>query len=613
MSHSYISNFPNLLKEWHPNLNTLSPDKVSHGSSRLVWWLCNKGHEWQTRAFSRTRNKLQGCPVCSGQRIVVGYNDLMTVAPNLAAQWHPTLNDDLLPAQVTRFSNKKVWWVCDSGHKWQGTVCGRNSRNGLASSCPTCGNRKILTGFNDLSFISPPLAAEWHPTKNGALKPENIGAGSTIKVWWKCAANHEFRGVIANRYRKKSLCPICVGYYPEGDKMLEAKLLKEWHMLKNFPRLPEDVTKGSDIKVWWVCELGHEWVASVGSRAGKLNRGCAVCSGNQVLAGFNDLAFLYPELSKQWHPTKNGSWLSSEVTSGSGKKAWWVCDRGHEWCAAVHSRSKNGSGCLSCVAPTWVSGPEREIGSFLSSNSIDFLVSDHTVLGKRELDIYLPSYNLAIEFNGLYWHSESAGKKKDYHFNKWQDCLSKGIDLLQVWEDDWSSKPELVKRMILEGLGMSQENPILDDSSEIVSLSVLESKTFFESYHLQGFISGGHYLGIRNLNSQALTNAIILDHASTPSSQFVIKRYAAAGFRLSGFNRLVTAASLSLGVTKFSGYSDNASSEKKLYESAGFTSLGAFAPNYMYVDKSVRVPVTKKELLLSRIWDSGKTGWVKVF
>ena len=110
---------------------------------------------------------------------------------------------------------------------------------------------------------------------------------------------------------------------------------------------PKNVNGGSHLKVWCLCEKGHEWQADVNNRVMK-NIGCPICSRKKVLAGFNDLGTLMPELVAEWHPIKNGALKASDVRPGSNKKAWWLCPVcGHEWQAVINSRSQ-GHGCPNC-------------------------------------------------------------------------------------------------------------------------------------------------------------------------------------------------------------------------------------------------------------------------
>jgi hypothetical protein len=112
---------------------------------------------------------------------------------------------------------------------------------------------------------------------------------------------------------------------------------------------------GTSKRIWWLCEFGHEWASPPYSRT--KGSGCPVCANKQVFSGFNDLATTDPSLAEEWHPTKNGSTSPRDVTAGSGKKVWWLCDHGHEWVSTVANRSF-GQGCPVC-APTGFN-PARE-------------------------------------------------------------------------------------------------------------------------------------------------------------------------------------------------------------------------------------------------------------
>ena len=110
-----------------------------------------------------------------------GFNDLETVEPDLALEWHPTKND-LSPKDVTKGSGKKVWWLGKCGHEWEATISDRNNGNG----CPFCSGHRVLKGFNDLLSQKPSDAEDWDYEKNKEIEPFSIAAKSGRKVWWKC-------------------------------------------------------------------------------------------------------------------------------------------------------------------------------------------------------------------------------------------------------------------------------------------------------------------------------------------------------------------------------------------------------------------------------------------
>lgn len=123
----------------------------------------------------------------------------------LIGEWNWDKNFDFDPGKLSIGSNKKVWWKCNKGHEWQAIISNRYKGRG----CPICGNRQVLVGYNDLLSVFPGVAAEWHPTLNGNLKPDDIISRSGKTVWWKCSyCGHEFQKKVVQRvlYPK---CPIC--------------------------------------------------------------------------------------------------------------------------------------------------------------------------------------------------------------------------------------------------------------------------------------------------------------------------------------------------------------------------------------------------------------------
>jgi hypothetical protein len=206
-SRFWVSGYPELLAQWHPTKNgTLSPDRVSYGSSRRVWWTCPNGpdHEWRASPNARTSNGT-GCPFCGNIAVSVT-NSLGTIAPDLVGEWDA--RKEQTPDEVVAFSSRPVWWSCPVGvdHKWRASPNQRLSRR---TGCPYCSGRRVSV-TNSLATLEPKLAAEWHPTRNGKSSPRTIVAGSHRRVWWRCLHGHNWISSVANRTVNGSRCPMCV-------------------------------------------------------------------------------------------------------------------------------------------------------------------------------------------------------------------------------------------------------------------------------------------------------------------------------------------------------------------------------------------------------------------
>lgn len=201
------------LHESHPHIHAqLNPtrnasegirtDDLTSGMHRKVWWQCEQGHEWISVVYSRTKN--QGCPVCSGQQVQTGINDLATAYPELLKEWHHEKNGDLLSSEVYKHSMRKVWWICQHGHEWQTSIKHRTVRG---SKCHVCTNRIVVPGFNDLASVKPEIARQRHPSLNGELTPQMVTVGANRKAWWTCDEGHYYNAFINARPG----CSVCSG------------------------------------------------------------------------------------------------------------------------------------------------------------------------------------------------------------------------------------------------------------------------------------------------------------------------------------------------------------------------------------------------------------------
>ena len=339
---------PELAQEWDGKKNKFGPSQVMPGSGKLAWWKCGKGHSWKASVCSRAKGN--GCPYCSNQRVLAGFNDLQTLNPKLSREWDFEKNT-IVPSQVTPGSEKKVWWKCAKGHSWKTQINVRNRGGG----CPYCTGRLLLPGFNDLQTRRPDLLEEWDYEKN-VLPPTQFAVGTVKEVWWKCRKGHSWKAPVNRRGSKRKDrsgirgCPYCASkkVLPGFNDLntLNPKLSDEWDYEKN-TLTPSQVTVASGKSVWWRCRKGHSWEAQIASRSVSGNN-CPYCSGQKVLKDFNDLGTVNPKLADEWDAVKNVL-TPSQVTAGSGKSVWWKCSKGHSWRAVVADRHSNGSRCPYCL------------------------------------------------------------------------------------------------------------------------------------------------------------------------------------------------------------------------------------------------------------------------
>jgi hypothetical protein len=428
---------PQLAAEWHPTLNgDLTPADVLPGSNAMVWWRCLKcQREWQARVFKRGRQG-RGCRECGVARRAALQakpapgESLADLMPEVAAEWHPTLNAPLTPADVVPGRGKKVSWQCSKcRHEWETVV---NSR-ARGSGCRECWlvRKAILRAtpkpgqsFGDLY---PDVATEWHPIRNGDLKPTDVKAGSNKPRWWQCrTCGHDWEVAPTDR-RRGEQCPECAERQRSltkstpkpGRSLLDLypDIAAEWHPTKNAPTTAADVNPGAKNRYWWKCRTcDDEWPATPYHRTQR-GQACPKCSyqyrsrTKATPKPGESLAEKNPELAAEWHPTLNGSLTPFDVRPRGRARAWWNCRFGHEWYAQVAPRVE-GVGCPHCSI---IGISERQVRLEYELAAAGLPVEHGhppiVVTGRRRpirADIAMPEVRLVVEYDGSYYHARKV-------------------------------------------------------------------------------------------------------------------------------------------------------------------------------------------------------------
>lgn len=403
--------------------------------------------------------------------------------PHLILEWHPTKNSELKWTlwEVTHGSRKEAWWLCpECGNEWEREI---RSRAGDRTGCPECAKKirgqKNSTPKPEQSFgnLYPQYVAEWHPEKND-WSPHEFRPEATYRAVWICPkCNHEWSANIKTRVMGQGRCKKCESF---GTK--HPDLLQEWNTELN-SKSAFEVSHASHYNAAWICSTcGKGWRASVHNRVIGAT-GCPVCSKiNQVIGQRkpkpgNSLAETFPIVALEWHPTLNvdemGKILTPwDISSKSGFNAHWICARGHQWQTTVKVRA-NGSGCPHCRPVS--SRPEIRIYC-----EIHGILEDVKWLHRIDnvsIDVFIPKYNIAIEYDGNYWHSdkENIDRKKDRKLAK------KGISLFRVRESGLKalSGRDIVLEPMENGISMVKK----------LFVKILENTPKFEIRDADKFIS----------------------------------------------------------------------------------------------------------------------------
>lgn len=192
--------YPEIAKSYSEN-NEVPADRIAGDSHYRVEWKCEHGHTYYRTISSQV--SIKTCPVCTNNAPSDDYS-LFALKPELKKEWLSKKNKGVDTTTIMPYSNRKYWWKCKHGHEYECSAADRFRGKG----CPICSSRKLLVGFNDLATKRPELVKQWHPTKNGNLKPSDVFPNSEKRVWWKCEKGHEWEAKITNR-SQGSGCPYC--------------------------------------------------------------------------------------------------------------------------------------------------------------------------------------------------------------------------------------------------------------------------------------------------------------------------------------------------------------------------------------------------------------------
>lgn len=477
-----VVNFYRVLSDWDWDKNDDAPENYPARSNEKVWWKCHKcKHNWQAIIYNRVgsgEKKGTNCPKCQS----MSERKRLDSIPELFAEYSE-LNKK--PASEIRLSSRaaSIWECPEKGCLWK---CSVKERLLQGTTCKVCSGDYV-----PLYISHPEVFHEivWNKTEVPVyvIHPEFVAAGSKMRATWSCkTCKHEWEASVVNRTRIGTGCPKChkrnhavkqrlrtvakngsVADYPD--------IMQEWDFEKNVDIIPEEVPATWTKKAWWKCVAGHSWQSKVGHRVERGWR-CPRCAAIESVNNYykertqteGSVAENRPALLLEWNWDKN-TLNPYELLIASHRKAHWVCSQcQHEWEAAIANRARGSeTGCPQCALKIWVSKGEEDLANFVKTLTHNVKTSDRTVIAPHELDIYLPDLQIAIEFNGDYWHSEKIIQERfntspyEHHFKKVQRCRDAGVALLYVWESDWNMSRSLMEDVLRTALNGGVVHPVL--------------------------------------------------------------------------------------------------------------------------------------------------------
>lgn len=276
--------YPNLLKEWDYDKNTIDPFNIVYGSDSKVYWKCSNNHSFVSKIRKRTILNYK-CPYCNNKNRTIK-NTLYDFNPSYLLEWDYEKNNEINPKSVSYASTKKVWWICKKGHSFNDPIASRYK----GSSCPICSNRVIVSGINDFASKYPLLIKEWDFESNN-INPYKSMPKSHDIIHWKCSKGHKWSSLLYSRV-KGTKCLVCLNkLILKGYNDLDTTnplIAKQWNYELNKDLTPFNIGSGSGKVVYWNCDKGHIFKSSIVKRT-KYNFNCPICKQDSKRRLINDI------------------------------------------------------------------------------------------------------------------------------------------------------------------------------------------------------------------------------------------------------------------------------------------------------------------------------------
>jgi hypothetical protein len=375
--------------------------------------------------------------------------------------------------------------------------------------CRNCSGKKLSESFRSkkipkgesLAEKYPEIAKEWVYEKNEKT-PWDYHHGSNFKeMWWRCENGHEYKATIYDRtYENRHAgCPYCLGKIITSENCLFAthpELASQWHPTKNGDLTPYNCSAKSGKIVWWIGECGHVYDQSISNRVIR-GLSCPFCHGMRVCED-NCLLNVNPEISKEWHPTRNGGLTPYDVTYGTSREVWWKCERcGHDYQCSVAARTYSGRSCPQCKE----SKGEKKIRKILKNKNInnDSQIEFIGLVGvggrplKFDFGLYMNDLLVCIvEYDGGF-HFMKVYEEHIYEYTVEHDkrkntyCAENNIPLIRIpyWE---SKNIEFILEHILGYFKLINKDNV--DESFVNSFLVNHSDWSEEKYQQEFQLKG---------------------------------------------------------------------------------------------------------------------------
>jgi predicted SprT family Zn-dependent metalloprotease len=507
------------------------------------------------------------------------------------------------PTDTCPGSGKRVWWICDCGREVL-TITHSVMQDGIIS-CGHC-HDKFITTEHKFGNLRIKVA--------GTFSPE-----SHKRVWWICDCGREIqnqaRYVISGT--KKS-CGHC--------KEISAEKMAMQQFGKLRMRDPKTVTPGSNKKAWWTCTCGKETEAQIVAVISGRTQSCGNCADtirSSYLIDREVIRSLKTPINATSLPTWCPKPLGTIYRVSEPFEA--ICPLCGSQYAPRWSGIRDGVSLTCGCSSSRISLGQREIFEFIQN--IDQNTKLEYKVGGLIFDLFVPSKNLLIEFNGLKWHSRKKSKSRD--LQKYKTAILNGYDFIGIFEDEWINSKEKIKILIQNRLGSIKAHSLRPKDCSIKQISMSEADIFLDKYHYIGRVKA-------RINYGAYLNNELIACISfkNPSRQSrhpweLVRMVSHPEYKIHG----IWSKFIRLFITEYEpssivSFSDNRLFSGSVYQKIGFKHDGNIRSDYYWVkgghryhkSKLRKTEIEKKtgktEVELreaegyARIWDVGKKRWI---
>lgn len=251
---------------------------------------------------------------------------------------------------------------------------------------------------------------------------------------------------------------------------------------------------------------------------------------------------------------------------------------------------------------------ENQLVDFLESLGIEVVRNSRSLIPPKEIDIYIPSHNLAIEYCGLYWHGELRGKNRTYHKDKYDACQALGIQLITMYDSEWNRNSDIVKKKLQNILGVDTSDVVYARQCTVSPVDTRTKQQFFNQYHIQGNGPGSINYGLYFNNRLVAVMSFVIS-----ATEQVLNRYATSDRVVGGFSKLLNHFKQKHTWTRIVSFADLRWGSGNLYHTTGFVLEQTIPVDYAYIvgGQALHKFAFRRRYLPSKldVYDPAKSEW----